>query len=846
MLRLTWRNLVARKLRLLMSTLAIVLGIGFLAGVMTFSSGLNATFDNIIKGSTQDGIVRTEGEASFEAAGAGTSALLSPDDVARLDALPEVARAAGSVDGLGSYLLGKDGKVVGGQGAPTLAFNYAESENMLGEPVLELESGRWPERAGEVALDASSAERGNYRIGDTVSLIVPFGEPRRTFELVGTGNLNGGGTAGATLVLLETGQAQDIFLGGQDGFTSVALTAAGGVTQGELVAAAKKVVPAGFTAVTGDEVVAESQDQVGQFLGVFSIFLTAFAVIAIVVGAFIIFNTFSILVGQRVRESALLRALGASKKQVTRSVLVEAFLMALVGSTLGLLLGLGLSRALAAVFRAIGLDISGDVLTLNLGTVVAAYVVGIIVTMVAALVPARRASKVSPVAALRDDLTVQEKGMHRRLLFGTIALVVGGALVVAGFADAPGSSAVWIGAGAVIWVVTVAVMAPVLGHPVLVACRAVFGRLFGTAGRLAGENALRNPRRTGATASALMIGLAVVSAVGVLAASTDKTNAALIDEQFRSDFLVQSPTFQSFPTSIGDQMERVDGVATVSRQQYTPALVGGEQATVTGNDESFDQIYQLDMVQGTQAISGDEVLLTKDTAAEHSVGVGDTLAVAFPGGKSIDLKVVGIFESSYSTGSISVPMSVLEQAGLNRSDVTLSINVDEGADLAAVQTALDTVVKDIPIVSVQDKVAFTEMVSGQINQLLAIIYALLALAVIIAVIGIVNTLGLSVLERTREIGLLRAVGLSRRKLRRMVTLESVAIALLGALLGMGLGLAIGVLLRQSLSEDLTELALPVGSLVAFLAVAVIFGVLAAIVPAVRASRMRVLDAIATE
>ncbi len=846
MLRLTWRNLVARKLRLLMSTLAIVLGIGFLAGVMTFSSGLNATFDNIIKGSTQDGIVRTEGEASFEAAGAGTSALLSPDDVARLDALPEVARAAGSVDGLGSYLLGKDGKVVGGQGAPTLAFNYAESENMLGEPVLELESGRWPERAGEVALDASSAERGNYRIGDTVSLIVPFGEPRRTFELVGTGNLNGGGTAGATLVLLETGQAQDIFLGGQDGFTSVALTAAGGVTQGELVAAAKKVVPAGFTAVTGDEVVAESQDQVGQFLGVFSIFLTAFAVIAIVVGAFIIFNTFSILVGQRVRESALLRALGASKKQVTRSVLVEAFLMALVGSTLGLLLGLGLSRALAAVFRAIGLDISGDVLTLNLGTVVAAYVVGIIVTMVAALVPARRASKVSPVAALRDDLTVQEKGMHRRLLFGTIALVVGGALVVAGFADAPGSSAVWIGAGAVIWVVTVAVMAPVLGHPVLVACRAVFGRLFGTAGRLAGENALRNPRRTGATASALMIGLAVVSAVGVLAASTDKTNAALIDEQFRSDFLVQSPTFQSFPTSIGDQMERVDGVATVSRQQYTPALVGGEQATVTGNDESFDQIYQLDMVQGTQAISGDEVLLTKDTAAEHSVGVGDTLAVAFPGGKSIDLKVAGIFESSYSTGSISVPMSVLEQAGLKRTDVTLSINVDEGADLAAVQTALDTVVKDIPIVSVQDKVAFTEMVSGQINQLLAIIYALLALAVIIAVIGIVNTLGLSVLERTREIGLLRAVGLSRRKLRQMVTLESVAIALLGALLGMGLGLAIGVLLRQSLSEDLTELALPVGSLVAFLAVAVIFGVLAAIVPAVRASRMKVLDAIATE
>jgi putative ABC transport system permease protein len=370
--------------------------------------------------------------------------------------------------------------------------------------------------------------------------------------------------------------------------------------------------------------------------------------------------------------------------------------------------------------------------------------------------------------------------------------------------------------------------------------------VFGTAGRLAGENALRNPRRTGATASALMIGLAVVSAVGVLAASTDKTNAALIDKQFRSDFLVQSPTFQSFPTSIGDQMEGVEGVATVSRQQFTPALIGGEQASVTGNDERFDQIYQLDMVKGTQAISGDEVLVTEDVAAEHSLGVGDTLAIGFPGGKTLDLKVAGIFTSSYATGSITVPISVLEQAGLKRSDVTLSINVVEGADLAAVQAALDRVVKDLPIVSVQDKVKFTETTSGQINQLLAIIYALLALAVIIAVIGIVNTLGLSVLERTREIGLLRAVGLSRRRLRRMVTLESVAISLLGALLGMGLGLAIGVLLRQSLSEDLTELALPVGSLVAFLAVAVIFGVLAAVVPAIRASRMKVLDAIATE
>ncbi len=325
---------------------------------------------------------------------------------------------------------------------------------MQGEPVLELNQGGWPEKPGEVTIDTSSAERGSYEVGDTVTMIVPTGEPRRTFTLVGTADFNGGGTAGATLVLMDTKEAQEIFLDGQDGFTSVSLTAADGVSQTELVDAAKAVTPEGFTAVTGDEVVEETQDQIGQFLDVISIFLTTFAVIAIVVGAFIIFNTFSILVSQRVRESALLRALGASKRQVTRSVLVEAFLMSVVGATLGLLLGLGLSRGLAGLFRSFGLDISGDVLTLTPFTVAAGYVVGILVTMVAAFVPARRAAKVPPVAAMRDDLVVQEKGMGRRLVLGTIAMVVGIALVAAGLVGAPGTDAIWIGAGAVIWVVT--------------------------------------------------------------------------------------------------------------------------------------------------------------------------------------------------------------------------------------------------------------------------------------------------------------------------------------------------------------------------------------------------------
>lgn len=847
MLRLTLRNLVARKVRLVMSTLAIVLGIGFLAGVLTFSHGLGATFDNIIEGSTSDALVRTEGEVSFQASGAGTTKLVEPQVIERLRELPEVEAADGSVDGVGAYLLGEDGKLVGGTGAPTLVFNYYDSVNVAGDPILILESGQWPDQPGEINLDESSAERGGYEIGDEVTLLLPVGELRKTFELVGTSNFNGGGTAGATLALLETSEAQAVFLGGQDAYTTVALTAADGVSQTELADAAKTVLPDGFTAVTGQKVIDESDEQIGQFLDVIGYFLIAFAVIAIVVGAFIIFNTFSILVSQRVRESALLRALGASRRQVTWSVLVEAFFMALLGSTLGLLLGLGLSRGLAAVFRAQGLDIAGEVLVLTPTTVIAAYVVGIGITMIAAFVPARRAAKVAPVAALRDDLTVQEKALgRRRILLGTIALLVGAALMGAGLIGAPGADAAWIGAGAVIWVITVAVMAPVLGHPVLVACRVAFDKVFGTTGKLAGENALRNPRRTGATASALMIGLAVVSAVGVLAASLSATNDALVDREFRSDFLVQSPSFQGFPTKIGDEMEQVDGVGTISRMQGSVALVKEDQDFVMGVDRAFARIYELDMVRGTQDISGDQAILSESKAGDLDADVGTQVPVAFPGGQTVNLEVVGIFEDTPITGGVTMPISVLEDAGLRRNDSTLSINVAEGADVGEVQAALDKVVEDIPVVTVQDKEGFSELIKGQVNQLLFMIYGLLALAVIIAVIGIVNTLGLSVIERTREVGLLRAVGLSRRRLRLMITLESITIAVLGAVLGLVVGLLIGVALRQSLSDDLTELALPLSSLVVFLVIAVVFGVLAAIVPAVRASRMKVLDAIATE
>ena len=463
------------------------------------------------------------------------------------------------------------------------------------------------------------------------------------------------------------------------------------------------------------------------------------------------------------------------------------------------------------------------------------------------MTPARRASRIAPVAAMREEAAVQVRGMGRRTLIGTIALIVGAGLAVVGITGGPGNDAIWIGAAAFIWIITVAVISPVIGKPVLLACRAAFGRLFGTTGRLAGDNALRDPRRTGATASALMIGLALVSTIGVLASSMNRSVDDVVDKNFTADFLVQSPTFQAFPASIAHKMLAVDGVDVVSEQQAVMATYKKEKVFVTANDAGFNAIYDLDVTSGTQEIHGRQTLISSKVAKANHLRVGSPMRLGFIGGKQQTLTVAGIFKNDgVVVSDINVPLDLIEQTGLARLDNSVSVTVRDGADVGAIKKDLDALVKDLPIVPVQDKSEFAQSIRGQIDQLLAIIYGLLALAIVIAVIGIVNTLGLSVLERTREIGLLRAIGMPRRHLRRMVRLESVAIAVLGAVLGMALGLVFGTMLRFALRSQMTSLGLPVGQLLIFLVVAVVVGVLAAIVPAIRASRMNVLDAISSD
>jgi putative ABC transport system permease protein len=854
MFRLTLRNLIARKVRLVMSALAIILGVAFLSGVLIFSHGLSTTFDSIIKGSTPDGQVRSEGSEAFTAGSNGVSTVtLSPADVARLAAVRGVARADGSVDGFGMNLLDAHGALVGGTGAPTLAFNRTDTPDIAGNPILLLKQGRWPSPsagADEIVLDTGAADRAGYRVGDKVGLLAPYGETKRFATLVGTAEFNGGGTGGSTLLIFSTRGAQELFLGGADAFTSVNLTAAPGVSQQQLVDDVRSAVPHGFEAVTGDTIIKESKSAIGTLLDVISTFLLVFALIAVIVGGFIIVNTFTILVAQRTRELALLRALGASQRQVTRSVLTEAFVMALVASTIGIGIGWLLARGLAALFRAVGLDISSASLLLTPWSIALSYAVGILVTLVAAWLPSRRAGRVPPVAAMRGETLAPRTSLRRRSLIGAGVILLGAVIAVAGLLGAPGPGAAYIGVAAFLWIMTLATISSVVGRPVLVVCRGLFGRLFGVSGRLAGENALRDPRRTGATASALMIGLALVSIIGVLAASLNRTVDDVVNKEFTADFLVQSTNYLPFSTELGDQLTAAPGVGTVNRRQLVQARLGEAGSTSTlylaGDDPTLTSIYHLDLVSGAAKVEGHTALVDSDEATKHHWRVGSEITLAFPGDKSISVTVGGIYKPTETMAAISIPRTLLATAGISPQYTSISLMLAPGATAATVHRELDAIAESAKIIAVYDKAGFADQLRGQVNQLLYMIYGLLALAIVIAVIGIVNTLGLSVIERTREIGLLRAIGMSRARVRRMVTLESVAIALLGAVLGMVVGVITGVLLRQALHKDLTSLGLPLGNLVIFGVISVVVGVLAAVLPAARASRLNVLGAIATE
>lgn len=851
MLRVTLRNLLARKVRLLLSAFAIVLGVAFVGGSLVFTDTMGSSFDNIVSGSVSDASVRLAGvdAGSTESAFNIDDRTISASTVAKLRTTPGAARVDPSVDGVGLFVVRKDGKLLGGTGAPTLAFNYSDAPNAQGEQMVTVSQGRAPSGPAEVAIDKRSAKAAHYSIGDTVSMVTAGDTPRLEAKLVGYADFAGGGLAGATLVFFDTKTAQQLFLGGQDAYTSVGLTAKPGVSEKQLASAAQKLVPAGLTVNTGTQVAAEVKSIVDTALGFLNTFLLVFAAIALVVGTFLIINTFSILVAQRSRELALLRALGASRRQVTRAVLLEALVVGFVGSTLGLLLGFGLAAGLKALFANFGLDLSGSALVFKPRTAVVAYVVGILVTLFAAYLPARRAARIAPVAAMRDDIAMPESSIRRRVLVGSLLTAVGVVLLGSGlFGSFSGNTTTsFVGGGVLTVLIGVALLSPVLGRPVLHLLGLGYRRAYGMVGTLATQNSLRNPRRTAATASALMIGLALVTTMSVLGSSINKSIDVGVKKEFTTDYLVSNAIGQPFSASIGQDIAKVEGVGESSAQQTTAFKIKGSTVYATAVDSaSLNSIFNLKYLKGTKALGAGQIALGEDLAAKNKAKVGDTLTLSFASG-DLKAEVAGIYETTYVVGSAMVPFSTVTEARLKRADSAISVNAAPGVDKVALGKRIEAVTKDFPTVTVQNQHDFAEAQRAQVNQLLYLIYALLGLAIIIAVLGIVNTLALSVIERTREVGLLRAVGMSRRQLRRMVRLEAIAIAVLGAVLGVVMGVAFGVVLQRAVSDQgITDLAIPWLRLVIFVLVSALVGVLAAVLPARRAAKLNVLNAIGTE
>ncbi|NJP52220.1 FtsX-like permease family protein [Streptomyces sp. SBST2-5] len=855
MLKATLRSFLAHKGRLVLSALAVLLSVAFVAGSLIFSDTVSRTFDRLFASTSADVTVLPKEDLETSVPTGAVQTL--PASVAeRLTGVEGVQAAHPDVEAGNVTVTDEDDepvKPVGG--APTLAVDWYPDERS----VVELTSGRAPRGDGEAVLDADTAEARGVQIGDTLSVQAQPGTFR--VEVVGIATFTTT-NPGAALVFLEPRVAAERLLGSAAKATSVSVEAAPGVSDAELKRRVAAAVGAGdYEVKTSDEMARSAAEELGSFLDVIKYVMLGFAGIAVLVGVFLIVNTFSMLIAQRTRELGLLRAIGADRRQVRRSVLTEAVLLGLVGSTLGLAAGVGLAFGLIRLMGAFGMNLRTTEMVIGWATPVTAYVVGVGVTFVAAYLPARRAAGVSPMAALAD---AEIAGVGRPLRARAVAGSVVGALGLAALAGCvaateTSSAASLLGLGVVLTLIATVIAGPLLVRPVIRVLGAAFPAVFGSVGRMSQRNALRNPRRTGATAAALMVGLALVGGMSVASASMSRSVDQQIDKTLGADFVIQNAHFIPFPAEVTERVRGTEGVGLVVRQRFAPVAVrlpDGKriETTAAGYDDRVDDVARVTYEEGdtAAALADGHIAMDAGFAEEHRVRVGSTVPVEFPGGKSAELTVAALTdmeggEGFGMTGGLFLGIAAVEEHVPQGQDSALYVNAAEGTGPDELRRRLEAALEAYPQVQVRDQADYKELVHDQIAVLLYLVYALLGLAIIIAVLGVVNTLALSVVERTREIGLLRAIGLARRQLRRMIRLESVVIAVFGAVLGLALGLVWGLCVQQVLAlEGMTALAIPWGTVVAVVVGSAVVGIAAALLPALRASRMNVLAAIAHE
>ncbi|MFG3515537.1 ABC transporter permease [Streptomyces bobili] len=857
-MKTSMRNFLAHKGRMALSAVAVLLSVAFVCGTLVFTDTMTTTFDKLFQATASDVTVSAKGASDT---GETTSRTGKPpvmpasvlDEVRKADG---VLKAEGTVFSTSATVVDGDlDKLSPSSGAPTIVGNWNSNEART----MEITSGAAPKGPDQILVDADTADKHGLGLGDEIGVITVVGTHHARVSGIATFTVT---NPGAAIFYLDTKTAQQTLVGRTGVYTNVNVTAAQGVTDAQLKQSVADELRGGYKVQTAKEVADANQQNVNGFLNVMKYALLGFAGIAFLVGIFLIVNTFSMLVAQRTREIGLMRALGYSRKQINRSVLLEALLLGGVGSVLGVGAGIGVAIGLMKLMGLMGMHLSSSDLTVVWTTPALGLLLGVVVTVLAAYLPARRAGRISPMAALR------EAGAPADVRAGVVRAVSGLVLTAAGCwglyaaatADTAKDGSAWLGLGVVLTLVGLVVVVPLIAGGLVRVLGAVLLRMFGPVGRMAERNALRNPRRTGATGAALMIGLALVACLSVVGSSMVASATDQLDKTVGTDFIIQSDNEGALinPQAV-KAVKETPGVARVTEYKLleatltTPDGKVTKDETINAADATYAQDLRTETVAGNlaDAYRADSMSVNEDFAEAHGIKLGSAVAVDFEDGTTARLTVraitsddvvidKGAMYASITTAAKYVPADRMPL------DLMLFATAEKGQQDAAYK-ALKSALHSMPEYTVRDQTDYKQALKDQIGQLLNMIYGLLALAIIVAVLGVVNTLALSVVERTREIGLMRAIGLSRRQLRRMIRLESVVIAVFGALLGLGLGMGWGATAQRLLAlEGLTVLDIPWPTIIGVFIASAFVGLFAALVPAFRAARMNVLNAIATD
>ncbi|MFJ9628888.1 ABC transporter permease [Streptomyces sp. NPDC101175] len=842
MFRTALRNVLAHKARLLMTVLAVMLGVAFVSGTLVFTNTISNAFQNSsAKGFDQvDVAVRAKYQDS-----AGDAVGRTPElTQAMLDTsakVPGAASATGVVNGF-TAIADKKGKLIGG-GFQSEGGNYWGDKDAR----YPLKSGAAPHGSGEVAIDSETAKRAGYRVGDTVRLSVdgPVLTPRITgIFTTDDGNV----AAGGSLALFDTATAQKLF-GKAGTYDEIDVKAKAGTGQAALKAQLDQALPKGLTETTTAKKLADDQaETIASSMSGLKSGLLVFAGIALFVGTFIIANTFTMLVAQRTKELALLRAVGASRRQVTRSVLLEAFVVGAVAAVAGLLAGIGIGAGLRALMGTIGATVPDGPLVITSNTVLSALAVGILITMLAAWLPGRRAAKIPPVAAMSSvHAQATTKSLVLRNTLGALFSAAGVAVVIAATSMSGSDGQAPMGIGAVLLIIGVFILTPLLSRPLIAAAAPVL-RIFGISGKLARQNSVRNPRRTAATASALMIGLTLITGMTVMAGSLQQAIDRMASSAISADYIVSMANGNELSADVDKTLTTTSGVTATSPLRNAPSRIDGKSEFLTGvNGSAIGRLTDLKVDSGTFKVSGTQVVVDDDTAKSHGWKAGSTFTTHYEDGKSQQLTVSAVYEGNALIRGIMLDNATLSPHQTDPADMQILVKTADGAS-SSTKDRLEKALGSNPAVKVQDKKDLSDSVAQVFTLILNMVYGLLAMAVIVAVLGVINTLAMSVFERSQEIGMLRAIGLDRKGIKRMVRLESLVISLFGGVLGIGLGVFFGWAAGELIGSKMAtyELVLPWARMALFLLLAGTVGVLAALWPARRAAKLNMLSAIKSE